>query len=227
MTTNRHKLPAGVPPTGKLPAGVPPTGKKVFQALGYLLIAVCCFSCSAETPFSGTDEEREYDVLQLKGKWEQIVEKNAQEPTQSLACHKVVRLAQYRLGQAGKEAVIECVADPHEVLSSELAAMMMSDVYIQLGMVTMAQRAAFEAMVKHDDVADCERPLRRLTETALITGQYELALKYISIIEKNFSSDSWVQSMRALTQHPEQIQQYPFIQQLRENYEKTQDQFFM
>ena len=139
----------------------------------------------------------------------------------------MVRLAQYRLGQAGQDAVFECLSDSHDALSSELAAMMLSDVYIQLGMVTMAQRAAFEAMVKHADVTDCERPLRRLTETALITGQYELALKYIAIVEEHFSSADWVQTMRTLATHPEQISQHPVFSKLRENYEKTQDQFFM
>ena len=184
-------------------------------------------SCSSNTPLDGTEEERAYDVLQLNGKWEQIVEKNFHEPTHSLACRKVVRLAQYRLGQAGQDAVFECLSDSHDALSSELAAMMLSDVYIQLGMVTMAQRAAFEAMVKHTDVTDCERPLRRLTETALITGQYELALKYIAIVEQHFSSADWVQTMRTMATHPEQISQHPVFSKLRESYEKTQDQFFM
>ena len=194
-------------------------------AVGFWLLSFGCSSSSVR--LDGTEEEREYDVLQLNGKWEQIVEKNFHEPTRSLACRKVVRLAQYRLGQAGQDAVFECLSDSHDALSSELAAMMLSDVYIQLGMVTMAQRAAFEAMVKHADVVDCERPLRRLTETALITGQYELALKYIAIVEQHFSSADWVQTMRTLAMHPEQISQHPVFSKLRENYEKTQDQFFM
>ena len=201
------------------------------KVLPMLWTFVCCLlllGCSSpSSPLDGTDEEHAYDVLQLKGKWKQIVERNAEHPTRSLACHKVVRLAQYRLGQAGTDAVLECLADSHDVLSSELAAMMMSDVYIQLGMVMMAQRAAFEAMVKHGDVADCERPLRRLTETALITGQYEVALKYIAIVEQHFSSDDWVQTMRALARHPEQIDRHATFSKLRENYEKTRDQFFL
>ena len=105
--------------------------------------------------------------------------------------------------------------------------MMISDVYMQLGMVTMAQRSAFEAMVKKDGVKDCERPLRRLAETALITGQYELALKYIAIVEQNFSSSRWVSEMRALALHPELIRQHKVFNKLRENYEKTNDQFFL
>ena len=193
-----------------------------------MAIWLLALGCSSSAPrLDGTDEEREYDALQLKGKWAEIIEKNTQQPTQSLACRKVVCLAQYRLGQAGQDAVMECLADSKMVLSSEQASMMMSDVYMQLGMVTMAERAAFEAMVKKSDVADCERPLRRLTETALITGQYELALKYIAIVEKNFSSADWVHTMRSLVLHPEQIRQHPAFNKLREHYEKTQDQFFM
>jgi hypothetical protein len=193
--------------------------------LGCCFLVICCSPSSAR--LDGTEEERAYDVLQLKGKWEQVVEKSRQQPVQSLVCRKVVRLAQYRLGQAGPDAVMECLSDSKDVLSSELGAMMMSDVYIQLGMVAMAQRAAFEAMVKHADVADCERPLRRLTETAIITGQYELALKYIAIVELNFSSTEWVQEMRSLAKNPELIRQHPAFSKLRENYENTQHQFFM
>ena len=128
-----------------------------------LLFIVYCllfivFGCSS-TPrhFDGTDEESEYDALQLRGKWEQIVEKNRQQPTQSLACRKVVCLAQYRLGHTDQHVVKECLSDSREVLTSELAAMMMSDVYMQLGMVTMAQRAAFEAMVKKTGVKAAHR----------------------------------------------------------------------
>ena len=201
------------------------------KALLTLWTLSCCLllmGCSSTASrLDGTDEEREYDALQLKGKWEQIVAKNVQQPTQSLACHKVVLLAQYRLGQVGSEAILECLADSKMVLYSEVDAMMMSDVYIQLGMVAMAQRAAFESMVKHVEVAGCERPLRRLTETALIMGQYELALKYIAIVEQNFSSNDWAQSMRSLALHPEQIRQHPGFSKLLENYEKTQDQFFL
>ena len=202
--------------------------KKVVLRLMTFVFLLLVNGCSSSTNhLDGTEEERAYDALQLKGEWEQIVEKNAKQPTQSLPCHKVVRLAQYRLGQAGEEAVFDCLSDAHEVLTSEVAAMMMSDVYIQLGMVAMAQRTAFEAMVKHSEVAGCERSLRRLTEVALITGQYELALKYIAIVEENFSSDKWVHDMRAMAMHPEQILQHPVFGKLRENHEKTQDHFFM
>ena len=151
----------------------------------------------------------------------------AEHPIQSQACHKVLRLAQYRLGQAGKEAILECLANSKDVLSSETAALMMSDVYIQLGMVNMAQRAAFEAMVTTKSAKAKTRALQRLTETALVTGQYEIALKYISILEEEGTVDKWLKTIKPLAEHPERIEQHPVYQQLRQNHEKIEDQFFL
>ena len=89
----------------------------------YCLLFIVCGCSSSPDRFDGTDEEREYDALQLKGKWEQIVEKNRQQAPKSLACRKVVSLARYRLSRAGTgsaptPAVRECLADSKMVLSS-------------------------------------------------------------------------------------------------------------
>lgn len=188
-----------------------------------LLSAVALFACSC----SDKSEEEIYDRLQRKTDWKAIVKQNQQQPTHSLACHKVVVLAQYRLGQIPALATQECLADTREVLASPLAAMMMSDVYIQLGMVNMAQRAAFESMVKEPDLKKNERALMRLTETAIITRQYEVARKYIAILETITSHSKWVSDMRQLAEHPELIEQNAVYKQLRETYEKTKDQFFL
>ena len=187
------------------------------------LSAVVLLPCSC----SDKSEEEVYDRLQRKTDWEAIVKQNQQQPAQLPACRKVVLLAQYRLGQASAVAAYECLADSREVLTSTTAAMMMSDVYIQLGMVNMAQRAAFESMVKEPDLKKNERALMRLTETAIITRQYEVARKYIAILETFTSHDKWVQNMRRLAEHPELIEQNAAYKQLRETYEKTEDQFFM
>jgi hypothetical protein len=175
----------------------------------------------------GTQEEKEYDVLQRKGKWEEIVEKDREHPAQSMACQKVVLLAKYRMGWIGGVAVMECLAQSREVLSTPMASLLMSDVYLQLGMVNMAQRAAFESMVKEPDVKKNGRALRRLTETALVTRQYEVAKKYISILENDAKHRRWARSMRKLAEHPELLDADPGYQQLRKKYDETEDDFFL
>ena len=201
--------------------------KKVLLTM--LTAALMGSACSQQAgdEASGTEEELRYDAMQRNTQWEQIVAEAAEHPIQSQACHKVYRLAQYRLGQAGKEAILECLANSNDVLSSETAALMMSDVYIQLGMVNMAQRAAFEALVTTKSNKAKTRALQRLTETALVTTQYELAKKYISILEEDGNSDKWLKTVKPLVEHPELIDQHPVYQQLRQNHEKIEDQFFL
>ena len=191
--------------------------------------ALGCLACGTKDldPSFGTEEECRYDGMQLKGQWEQIVEEAAERPVQSLACQKVVRLAQYRLGQAGTEAIRECLANTKEVITSETAAMMMSDVYIQLGFASLAQRAAFEAMVKTRNEELRGRALQRLTETAIITRQYDVARKYIAVIEERGVSQEWLQTIKPMAEHPETIGKNPTFKNLQEQYDKTEDIFFM
>lgn len=194
-----------------------------------LIVALGCLGCGSDDygPKFGTEEECHYDEMQLKGQWEQIISEAAATPVQSLACHKVVRLAQYKLRQAGSEAVMECLANTKETLTSETAAMMMSDVYIQLGFANLAQRAAFEAMVTTKSGKLKTRALQRLTETAIITRQYELAWKYITILEEDGVNRQWLETIKPMVVHPETVQENPTFKSLQEQYEKTGDQFFM
>ena len=194
----------------------------VLLAIGCWLLAVGCLSCSSDKPVEGTEEEQAYDVMQRKGQWDKIVKRSQEESVQSVACQKVVRLAQYRLGLITPFALRDCLTDSHDVLTNPLAALMMSDVYMQLGMVNMAQRAAFEAMVKMGQQADNSRALRRLTETAIITKQYDLALKYITLLEENSAHREWARSMRQVIAHPT-----PEYEKLQKSYEETEDQFFL
>ena len=187
-----------------------------------VVVTACSRSGASDVALGGTDEERAYDLMQRKGQWSEIVHKNQESPVQSLACQKVVLMAHVRQGMGGREAVYECLANSKDVLTSPLSALMMSDVYMQLGMVNMAQRAAFEALVKMPAKADNSRALRRLTETAIITKQYDLAIKYIGLLEKKSAHHDWASSMRQMIVHPT-----PEFEKFQRNYENTEDQFFL
>jgi hypothetical protein len=105
--------------------------------------------------------------------------------------------------------------------------MMMSDVYMQLGFAALAQRAAFEAMVVTKNDKMKRRALQRLTETAIITKQYDVALKYISVLEEIGVNRQWLKTMKQMAGHPASIIQYPTFKNLQEQYAKGEDLFFM
>lgn len=202
--------------------------KDMFR-LCLMALLVGCFGCSSQDKGEnfGTEEEQHYDAMQLNGQWADIVSEADDTPVQSPACYKLVCLARYRLGLAGADAIQECLSEPKKALTSVTGAMMMSDVYIQLGFANLAQRAAFEAMVTTKDEKTITRALQRLTEIAVVTGQYALAKKYVTVLKEKGVNRKWLETFKAMSEHPELINDNPVFKRLKEQYENTEDQFFM
>jgi len=176
-------------------------------------------------PVGGTMEELEYDFLLRQGKWEEIVAKNQQSNTMSLSCQNAVRIALWKTGRLAPQYLQACLMNHKESLSSRVSAYMMSDVYMMIGQVGMAQRAAFEAMESIEDYDKSGRSLMRLTETSLITGRPEVALKYISLLERTLFYRSWAKKMRPLVEHPELLKGTAY-EQLKQAYEKSENLIF-
>lgn len=176
-------------------------------------------------PIGGTMEELEYDFLLRQGKWEEIIDKDQENKTMLLSCQNAVRIALWKTGRLAPEYLQACVMDPKAALSSRASAYMMSDIYIMIGQVGMAQRAAFEAMESIQDYDKSGRSLMRLTETSLITGHPEVALKYICLLERTLFYRSWAKKMRPLAEHPELLNGTVY-EQLKQTYEKTENQLF-
>lgn len=209
-----------------------------------ILLAACVIVSSHVVPYSlwnitwgidyrmiqsdkaGTYEEIEYDYLQQQKQWGKIILLSEEEEPKSLACKNVVRLAKYYQKRISGEELKENMLHPDKVLTSGAAAMMMSDVYLHMGFVNMSQRAAFEVMMSSPNYNMSGRELSRLVETNLITGQYEVALKYISLLEHTLFYRSWAKQMRQLATNPELIKHSPKYGSLQEVYQQTVDVFF-
>lgn len=65
------------------------------------------------------------------------------------------------------------------------------EIYYQLGMINTAQRFAFEAMESIPDYQKSGRCFKRLAETNLINGQYEVAAKYLRVLQQTLLYRSW------------------------------------
>lgn len=175
----------------------------------------------------GTTEEMHYDLLLRQQNWPALVRLAKKTPPPSRACDNALRLALYHTGQLPEEELNACLVESQRVLSSQVSAFIMSEVYMNMGMVNMAQRAAFEAMESISNYNKSARALRRLTETAVVTGQNEVARKYISILSKTLFYRGWAQRMLPLVDHPEQLDRHPYYGKLRRMYAQTSDVFFI
>lgn len=84
---------------------------------------------------------------------------------------------------------------------------LLSNIYYEMGHISLAQRMAFEANVIFDN--SNPRMLQRLVQTNLIFGQYDVAEKYISRLEKSCSYRKWATDQRKFLRNREMILQDP------------------
>lgn len=174
----------------------------------------------------GTYEEMEYDMLVRQQRWMSITAKYDKNPTESLAVKNAVQLALLNLQRTDPQGLMQNLTYITQSLKSISSAFLMSEVGLQIGMVNISQRSAFEAMEAIPNHNKSARALRRLIETNIVTGNYQVALKYISILEMTLFYRGWAHRMRQLAEHPEQIKKHPIYQRLQDSYIRGRDMFF-
>ena len=188
-------------------------------------------------------EEMECDMLFRQGKWEKIIRKfkNPESP----AVRSAVLFAYYKSGQLDRAGLMNNLVIPQEQqnysptvfntndihfvvnFGSLSSAFMVSDMAYHLYWTNIAQRTAFEAMEYIPNCNKSGRALKRLVETNIISGHYDVARKYISILEKSTFYGKWAQSMRPVVDHPELIKNYPCLLEARKEYVNTANVFFI
>ena len=209
------------------------------------LLAICLLASSCFVPYSlenilkgidyqqiqvdkiGTQEVIEYDYLQRQKAWDKVLYKATRQEPKAKACVHIVNLARFYQKEITPEELKVSLYKPFTALTSTVSAMMMSDLFFQMGYVNFAQRCMFEAMESTSNYNKSGRALCRLAETALVTGQYEVALKYVSLLEETLFYRKWAQVMKSLVLHPEQIKAHPMYGPLQKIYSETEDELFI
>ena len=99
------------------------------------------------------------------------------------------------------------------------------EIYFHLGLVNTAQRMAFEAMEAIPNYNKSARVVKRLAETNLINGQYEVARKYLLMLEKTIFYRPWAQRTLAMLGDENTINAHPLYGTMRQ-YRLQEDFLF-
>ena len=91
-----------------------------------------------------------------------------------------------------------------------------SEVFYQLGMVYVAQRTVFEAQEAILDFQKSGRCYKRLAQTNLIIGHYEVARKYLTALQKTLFYREWAKETMSLLGNEEAIAKHPEYGHLRQ-----------
>ncbi len=94
--------------------------------------------------------------------------------------------------------------------------MLTGEAYWQLGLVNSAQRFAFEMMEAIPNYAKSCRAVKRLAETNLVNGEYEVARKYLRMLEKTLSYSQWAKRTMPLLGNEKAINEHPVYGRMRQ-----------
>lgn len=142
----------------------------------------------------------ELDYYARNGRWEDLLKATRGRNERNHLCSALKNMALAEMGQLG-DRMFSYAQTGVEGLYLQwkpvpYLSILLSDLYWSMGNITLAQKAAFEANVSYDNRNP--RMIQRLVDTNLIYGQYEVAEKYISVLEKTWRYRGWARSRRAL-----------------------------
>jgi hypothetical protein len=165
----------------------------------------------------------QYDFMARYQQWNRILETvNAEKPNNqigvtvqnlALAMHGMLLEQMANYNQNG---IAGLLPDVKEDATSPLPT---AEAFYQLGMVNVAQRTVFEAQEAILDFQKSGRCYKRLAQTNLINGQYEVARKYLSALQKTLFYRDWANETlpllgneKAIANHPEygHLRQYAY-----------------
>lgn len=167
-----------------------------------------------------TIELLDYDLLVRANRWEHIIrkaEKRQPDLPQSVCATNLALGMTNQMGSRAGEFFQNGTEGLFPPFNKDyFSTLTTAEVYFQLGLVNTAQRYYFEAMEAAPNYKKSCRCIRRLAETNLINGQYNVARKYLHLLEKTLIYQKWAQRTLTLIEDGEgAIEKHPLYGRLR------------
>lgn len=197
-------------------------GKTVRWALaGQLVLLVLVFVGLKPRAYEPRKYElMEYDFLVRQNRWDDIIRK-AEQKTPDLPMS--VCAANLALGMKGQ--LCERAFDFFQRGTGGLlpkfernftSCQVTGEAFFMLGLVNTAQRFSFESMEALPNYNKSCRSVRRLVETNLINGQYNVAQKYIDMLKNTLFYAKWAKRTEKLLRNEKAINSHPLYGRMRQ-----------
>jgi hypothetical protein len=166
------------------------------------------------------EEVMHYDYLTRTYQWQKIIklaEKKSPKAPFSVTC---LNLALAKTDQLSNR-MFEFFQNGTEGLLCEfqrdyMSTLPTSEAFYHLGMINTAQRFTFEAMEAIPDYKKSARLYKRLVETNLINGQYDISRKYLNVLKKTLFYSTWATEMMSYLGNENKINSHPEYGWLRQ-----------
>ena len=192
----------------------------VASHLLFALVAVCMGWTVWKNANFKAERVMQYDFMATHQQWNRIIETASKEKPNNqigvtvqnlaLAMHGVLLDQMPNYNQNGIAGLLP------DVKEDATSPMPTAEAFYQLGMINVAQRTVFEAQEAILDFQKSGRCYKRLAQTNLINGQYEVARKYLSALQKTLFYRDWANETLLLLDNENAIASHPEYGRLRQ-----------
>ena len=186
-----------------------------------VLVAIVMGSLVWKNSNFKAEKVMKYDFMARYQQWNRILETvNVEKPNNqigvtvqnlALAMHGKLLEQMFNYNQNG---IAGLLPDVKEDATSPLPT---AEAFYRLGMINVAQRTVFEAQEAILDFQKSGRCYKRLAQTNLINGQYAVARKYLSTLQKTLFYRNWANETLPLLGNEEAIARHPEYGRLRKS----------
>ena len=186
----------------------------------YILVVVVMGAFVWKNANFKAERVMQYDFMACHQQWNRILATaNAERPNNQIGV-TVQNLALAMHGQLvdhlfdyNQNGIAGLLPD---VQSDATSPMPTAEAFYQLGMIYVAQRTVFEAQEAILDFQKSARCYKRLAQTNLIIGSYEVARKYLTALQKTLFYRDWANETLPLLGNEEAINKHPEYGRLRQ-----------
>ena len=195
------------------------SSRSIVPLLSFALVAIVMGCLVWKNSNFKAEKVMQYDFMARHQQWNRILETiYAEKPNnqigvtvQNLALAMHGMLADH-LFEYNQNGILGLLPDVERDATSPLPT---AEVFYQLGMIYVAQRTVFEAQEAILDFQKSGRCYKRLAQTNLIIGSYEVARKYLLALQKTLFYREWANETLLLLGNEEAIAKHPEYGRLR------------
>ena len=188
--------------------------------LSFALVAVIMGFLVWKNANFKAEKVMQYDFMACHQQWNRILETvNVEKPNNQIG------VTVQNLALAMRGMLLEHMFDYNQnsihgllpdVKEDATSPMPTAEAFYQLGMINVAQRTVFEAQEAILDFQKSGRCYKRLAQTNLINGQYEVARKYLTALQKTLFYRDWANETFPLLGNEKAIASHPEYGRLRQ-----------
>ena len=198
---------------------IKPSKGYVVSLCSFVLVAGVMGSIVWKNANFKAEKVMQYDFMASHQQWNRIIETaNKEKPNNqigvtvqnlALAMRGVLLDQMQNYNQNGIAGLLP------DVQSDATSPMPTAEAFYQLGMINVAQRTVFEAQEAILDFQKSGRCYKRLAQTNLIIGSYEVARKYLMALQKTLFYREWANETLSLLGDEVAIAKHPEYGRLR------------